>query len=196
MEQKIGILFKSAESLEILHLVDTVVLDKTGTVTEGKPRVTDILSKLDEKEVLKIAGSLEKNSEHPLAKAIIQYADEKQIELEEIKDFKSIPGRGVKGEIHGEEYFGGNIYFMEENGIDIKHIEGKEDLLSEGKTVLYFANSSDIIGIIAVADKIKETSVTAVEELKRQGLEVVMLTGDNKVVSDRIGKELKINKVI
>ncbi|MBP3464165.1 MAG: heavy metal translocating P-type ATPase [Clostridia bacterium] len=192
-----GILIKSAESLELLHLVDTVVLDKTGTITEGKPKVTDIISNIEEKELLKIAGSLEKNSEHPLAEAIIEKTKDKKIELIECKEFTAVSGRGIKGKIDGKNYFGGNISFMKENDIDISQVAKKSDeLLNMGKTVLYFANESVIIGIIAVADTIKDTSYQAIQELKEKNIKVAMITGDNKVVAETIGRQLGINQVI
>ena len=172
-----GILIKSAESLELLHLIDTVVLDKTGTVTVGKPKVTDIISNINQEELLKIAGSLEKKSEHPLAEAIIEKVKENNITLLEVQEFNSISGRGVKGKINGATYYGGNIEFIKENNINIKEIEKQsEKLLKQGKTVLYFANENNIIGIIAVADTIKETSFQAIKELKKNNIEVVMLT--------------------
>lgn len=192
-----GILIKSAESLETLHLVDTVVLDKTGTVTEGKPQVTDIISIIEENELLKIAGGLEKNSEHPLAEAIVQKVNENKLETLDVKDFEAISGRGVKGKIKDEEYFGGNIAFMEENGIDISDIiDKKDELLKEGKTVLYFSNKSKIIGMIAVADTIKKSSYKAIDELKKKNIEPIMITGDNKVVAETIGEKLGIKRVI
>lgn len=192
-----GILIKSAESLELLHLVDTVVLDKTGTITEGKPKVTNIITTIKEQELLQIAGSLEKNSEHPLAEAILQRAKEQQIELSEVKEFVAVSGRGVKGQIEGNNYFGGNLAFMKENNININKVTSQSDeLLKQGKTVLYFANQNEVIGMIAVADTIKPTSYQAIQELKEKKLEVVMLTGDNKIVAETIGKELGISQVI
>lgn len=192
-----GILIKSAESLELLHLVDTVVLDKTGTITEGKPKVTDIITTIKEQELLQIAGSLEKNSEHPLAEAILQRAKEQQIKLSEVKGFTAVSGRGVKGKIEEVNYFGGNLAFMKENSIDMNKVTSQSDkLLKQGKTVLYFANQNEVIGMIAVADTIKSTSYQAIQELKEKDLEVVMLTGDNKIVAETIGKELGINQVI
>ena len=192
-----GILIKSAESLEVLHTVNTVVLDKTGTVTVGKPKVTDIISVIDQNELLKIAGTLEKNSEHPLAEAIMQKIEEEKILISNVENFEAISGRGVKGKIDGEYYFGGNIAFMQENHIDIEQMQKEsQKLLNSGKTVLYFANKNHIIGIIAVADTIKETSYQAIKELKKENIEVVMLTGDNKTVAENIGKELHIDKVI
>ncbi len=192
-----GILIKSAESLELLHLVDTVVLDKTGTITEGKPKVTDIVSMIEEKELLKIAGSMEKNSEHPLADAIMEKVREAEGEIAHVQDFISITGRGVKGKIDNTEYFAGNINLMKENGINTDEIESKaQEFLKQGKTVIYFANKSDIIGIIAIADTIKSTSKQAIEELKKRNIEAVMITGDNKTVAEEIGKQISIDKII
>lgn len=192
-----GILIKSAESLELLHLVDTVVLDKTGTITEGKPKVTDIVSMIEEKELLKIAGSMEKNSEHPLAEAIMEKVREAQEELVDVEDFISISGRGVKGKIDSTEYFAGNINLMKENGIETDEIESNaKEFLKQGKTVIYFANKNDIIGIIAIADTIKSTSKQAIEELKKKRINTVMITGDNKTVAEEIGKQIGIDKII
>ena len=135
-----GILIKSAESLELLHKIDTVVLDKTGTITEGKPSVTNIVSMIDEKELLKIAGSIEKNSEHPLAEAILEKAKEENIELLSTTNFVSIPGRGVKSIINDVFYFSGNSAFMLENKIDISRVETESvEFFKQGKTVLYFS---------------------------------------------------------
>ena len=186
-----GILIKSAESLETLHLVDTVVLDKTGTITEGKPKVTDIISKqiITKEELIKIAASLEKNSEHPLAEAIVEIADETY----EPQEFISVSGRGVKGNIKGVTYFAGNLAFMKENNIKVE--EAKE-FLAQGKTVIYIANENECIGQIAVADTVKETSLKAIKELKNRHLQVVMLTGDNKTVAETIGKQIGIDNII
>lgn len=192
-----GILIKSAEALELLHLADTVVLDKTGTITEGKPKVTDIVSNIDESKLLKIAGSLEKGSEHPLAEAVVERAKEDKIEFVEINDFTSVSGRGVSGKINEIKYFAGNISFMKENNINTENVEeASQKFLQKGKTVLYFADESKIIGIIAVADTIKSASKQLVKELKSRNIEVVMLTGDNKVVAKTIGEELEIDKVV
>lgn len=189
-----GVLIKSAESLELLHLIDTVVLDKTGTITEGKPKVTDILG---EKNLLQIAGSLEKNSEHPLADAIKEQVSLENIELFEIKDFNSITGKGVSGLINGEKYYGGNIKLLQENNINIDAYKEKSiELLNQGKTVLYFANSTKIIGIIAVADIVKDTSKQAIQELQKRKIDLVMVTGDNKLVATSIGNQLGIDNII
>lgn len=175
--QKTGILIKSAESLELTHLVDTVILDKTGTITKGKPEVTDIITKMDEKEFFKIAGSIEKYSEHPLAEAIMQKVKTEKIELLDTKEFESVSGRGVKCKIEGKEYFSGNIFFMKENNIDTSSIDKQSDeLLSKGKTVLYFADDKKVIGIIAVLDTIKDKSFEAIKELKNRNIDVFMIT--------------------
>ncbi|MCI8654471.1 MAG: cadmium-translocating P-type ATPase [Clostridia bacterium] len=192
-----GILIKSAESLEILHLVDTIVLDKTGTITEGKPKVTDISTIIEETELLKIVGSLEKNSEHPLAEAITEKAREKNVTLIEVTEFEAVSGKGIVGNINGEKYYGGNLRFMQENNIDTSNSTLKvDDFLKQGKTVLYFANEKSVIGIIAVADVIKPTSKQAIEELKRKNKEVVMLTGDNKTVAQTIGEQIGITNIV
>lgn len=186
-----GILIKSAEALEVLHTVDTIVFDKTGTITIGKPVVTDILNKIDKSEFLKIAGSLEAKSEHPLAEAIMQKV--KGIKLYEISDFEAVSGRGIKAKIENEIYYAGNFAFMEENKINAK----KEDkLLSQGKTVLYFAKENEYLGSIAVADKIKSSSKKAIEELKNKNINVAMITGDNKLVAKEIAKQVSIENII
>jgi len=191
-----GILIKSAESLELLHSVDTVVLDKTGTITEGKPEVTDILTNLTERELLSIAGSLEKNSEHPLAEAITQKVNELKITLNDVTNFISIPGRGIKGRINNTNYLGGNFAFMEDNNVIINNPSKYEELLNQGKTLLYFAKDTQLLGIIAVSDTIKNTSKTAIAELKKRNMNVIMLTGDNKVSANAIGKSLDIDTII
>lgn len=190
-----GILIKSAESLELMHKVDTIVLDKTGTITEGKPKVTDVFTSLYENEFLKIAGSLEKNSEHPLADAIMEKVS--NIELYEVKDFSIITGRGVQGIINNIRYIAGNINFMKENNINLGEYEDKAIQFSnKGKTVLYIANENSVIGIIACFDTVKESSKRAIKELKKRNLEVYMITGDNKAVSETIGNELGITNII
>lgn len=192
-----GILFKSAESLEQLHLVDTVVLDKTGTITKGKPVVTKVVSKIDENELINIAGSLEKNSEHPLAEAVLEKVDEKNINLSMVEAFKYISGRGISGKINGNEYLIGNISFIKENNINVNELEKRaNEFLNKGNTVLYVANRDELLGIIAVADTIKETSQQAIKELQKQNIDVVMLTGDNKIVANTIANELGIKNVV
>lgn len=192
-----GILIKSAESLEMLHSINTVILDKTGTITEGKPVVTDIVTSMEQKDFLIIAGSLERKSEHLLAEAITNKAKEEKIEFIEIQEFQSTSGRGIQGKINGQKYFAGNIAFMDENKININEFKSSSDkLASKGKTVLYFANENKLLGIIAVADVIKETSYVAIKEMKKRGIETIMVTGDNHVVAETIAKEVGINKVV
>lgn len=193
-----GILIKSAEALETLHLVKTVIMDKTGTITEGNPVITDILSDgISEDELLKIAASVEKPSEHPLAGAIIEAAEEKNIALKEINEFTAVSGRGIIAESDGKTIYAGNKKMMDENGISSNGFEDKEKKLSEeGKTVLYFAEKDKILGIIAVQDVPKQTSKAAIRQFKKLGIDVVMLTGDNKRTAEAIAKNLGITNVV
>jgi len=150
-----------------------------------------------EYKLLKIAGSLEKLSEHPLAEAIMKKVSEEKIDLEEVTEFEAVSGRGVKGKILGEIYYGGNLSFMEDNGVNTEYyIDEAEKQTKEGKTILFFSNNKKIIGIIAVADIIKENSKKAVEELRNKNIDVVMLTGDNKNVAENIAKQVGIDKFI
>lgn len=190
-----GILFKTAESLELLHKINTVVLDKTGTITQGKPTVTNIISPVSKEKLLKIVGSLEKNSEHPLSEAIIEKVNELKINTVSVNNFKSIPGRGVMGEIDGTNYLVGNILFMQEKHIEVNENES-EKLLKEGRTVLYISNENKLIGMIACQDMVKDTSKIAIEELQKNNIKVVMLTGDNQLVANTIAKEVGIAEVI
>lgn len=189
-----GLLFKNAEILENLHKIDTIVMDKTGTITEGNPKLTDIKTNLNEDEFLKIAASLEKSSEHPLSKAIMEYVDENNIKYEESSNFNSVSGRGISADYMGEKYFAGNIEFMKEENIDIGHYEELADELSnEGKTSMYFANSKEVIGIISVKDLPRQSSKRAIELLHEKGKEVYMLTGDNEKTAEAIRKEIGID---
>lgn len=192
-----GILIKSAESLEMLHSIDTVVLDKTGTITEGKPKVVEIISlKNNETELLKYAASIEKKSEHPLATAIVQKSVEENIELIEVDDFEAISGRGVKAVIKNKEFIGGNKAFMNENKINLDLVkEQNENFEKQGKTVLYFANEKELIGLIVVADVVKNDSEIAISAMNDLHLDVVMLTGDNKLVANTIASELGIKNI-
>lgn len=181
----------------MLHLVDMVVLDKTGTITEGKPKVTDVITQLEENDFLAIAGSLEKNSEHPLSKAIMETIKEKNITLQEVQEFESVSGRGVKAKIGNMKYISGNRAFLLENQISLAQQEKLSDkLLEEGKTVLYFANENNIIGIIAVSDTIKSSSKEAIAKLKNSNIEVMMVTGDNRKVAEQIAKQVGIKSII
>lgn len=194
-----GILIKSAEALEIAHTIQTVVLDKTGTITEGKPKVTDIIvsSDMNKNELLKIAVSIEKPSEHPLSEAIIEMAKKENINPLKVDNFISITGKGVKAEINKKVYYAGNLSLMKENDIDCSSVyEVSNDLAEKGKTPLYFSDENKLLGVIAVADTIKSTSKKAIKEFKNMGIDIVMLTGDNKKTAEAIRKELNIDKAI
>ena len=196
-----GILIKSAEALETLHTVDTVVLDKTGTLTQGKPVVTDILPAPGQFEdgLLCTAFCLEGPSEHPLAAAIVEEAERRNIPITSVGNFTAVHGRGVRAELDKHTYIGGNRVMMEEAGIDPGPLAGEADkLAAQGKTPLYFGDETDkkLLGIIAVADTPKPTSKDAVAAFRELGLEVVMLTGDNRRTADAIGKELGVTQVM
>ena len=187
-----GVLFKNAESLENLHRIDTVVLDKTGTLTTGKPAVTDILPQnVTEEDLLKIAASLERKSEHPFAKAILRKAD--GMTVYSVSDFQTLPGRGVSGVIKGVRYFGGNEKLMAEQGIAVPACD---KLTKEGKTPLYFGAAEKFLGVIAAADVLKADSVDAVAAMQKLHLDVVMLTGDNEQVAKSIAAQAGITHVI
>lgn len=194
-----GILIKSAESLETAHLIQTVVLDKTGTITEGKPRVTDILcgSDITENKLLAVAAALEKPSEHPLAEAIVGAAAEKGLLVSEAKAFQSVTGLGVYALVEERRYMAGNLKMLANYKINIKDWEAKAAVLSEqGKTPLYFADETSVLGIIAVADTVKPTSKAAVARMKAMGIDVVMLTGDNARTAEAIRREVGIDRVV
>ena len=187
-----GILTKSAESLETAHQVDTVVLDKTGTITEGKPSVTDIAPVgISDKELLQIAASIEYLSEHPLAKANVEKAD--GLEFSDVADFEQIVGQGVKGNVDGKKVLAGNYKMMRENNIEVSE---DEIFAKDGKTSLYFAVDNKFVGIIAVADTIKETSRQAIEDMRNMGLDVIMLTGDNAVTVNAIKNKLPLSSAV
>lgn len=193
-----GILIKSGEALEVTHNIHSVVLDKTGTITQGKPIVTDIQTNgMEKNQFLQIAASLEAKSEHPLAEAIMEEAKKKHITFLATSDFKAIAGKGICAKIGGKEYLAGNGRLMEENGIPLQKIYPiMEQLAEEGKTPLLFADEKEIIGMTAVADVVKPTSAQAIREMKRLGLEVIMLTGDHKQTAEAIQRELGIDTVI
>jgi Cu+-exporting ATPase len=194
-----GILIKSGEALEIAHSIDTIVLDKTGTITEGKPAVTDILTYGDirEDDLLIAAASAEKSSEHPLAESIINKAKEKGLTLKEPKDFEAVPGQGLKALVEGSNVNIGNLKFMNSLYVELNNSGSDVDRLSkEGKTPLIVADNEKVLGIIAVADTIKPTSKQAVEAMKAMGVNVVMLTGDNKQTAEAIRKQVGIDMAI
>ncbi len=193
-----GILIKSGEALEIAHKVDTVVMDKTGTITEGKPVVTDIsVYSGTQAQLLQLAASLEKPSEHPLAEAILHKAQEQGYDVKDITDFQAIHGQGITARIDGKQYFAGNQRLLQSHGISSASIEERLGQLSDqGKTPLIFTDEEKVLGIIAVSDMEKATSSKAIQLFGRMGVNVVMLTGDNERVAKAIQKRLNIPKVI
>lgn len=194
-----GILFKTAVSLEESGKIKIVALDKTGTITSGEPRVTDIITSdgVTESELVQAAISLECKSEHPLAKAIIRKADEMQIKAQEISDFKILSGNGLEGTLCGSRLAGGNLNFISRTAKINSDIKAKAEQLAEnGKTPLYFSEGNKLLGIIAVADVIKQDSPQAIKEMQNMGIKVVMLTGDNQKTADAIGKQAGVDEVI
>lgn len=204
-----GILIKSGEALETAHLVDTVVMDKTGTITHGKPVVTDILcvGDLSEEQLLIVAGSLEKGSEHPLADAIVGYCEDRKLPLQKVTEFQAFFGKGIEGCLsleqiagkeNGKKYYAGNEKLLEEKQIPISDNVKTQilNLAKDGKTPLLFAKEQALIGVVAVADIVKETSKEAVRQFKNEGIHVIMLTGDNEVTAQAIKKQVGIDEVI
>lgn len=207
---KQGILIKSATALETAHKVDSVVLDKTGTVTEGKPVVTDILpcDGITESELLQTAAALERLSEHPLGHAIVKKAEEEkqassssnstsEVTALVAKDYEALPGRGFFATVNGTRYAAGNLLLMEEQGVELSELqEQHQQLAASGKTPLYFAQGSRLLGTIAVADTVKPTSKAAIEKLKAMGLKVIMLTGDNAATAEAIRCQVGLDETI
>lgn len=194
-----GVLIKSGGALETTHKVDTIVFDKTGTITEGKPKVTDILTVegISEEKLLTLAASAEKGSEHPLGEAIVREAEEKGLSLLKTEFFDAITGHGIEVTVDGQDLLLGNRKLMDDNDIELGELAGMSDrLASEGKTPMYIAIEDEIAGIIAVADTVKETSFKAIEKLHRMGIEVAMITGDNKRTAEAIAKQVGIDRVL
>ena len=193
-----GILIKSAEALETAHSVTTVVLDKTGTITQGKPVVTDVLPVGTGRDrLLTIAASLEKRSEHPLAEAITAEAEKEQLTLLPVEEFEQIPGQGIRAAVEGKPCLAGNRRMMEANRIENSELLAQGEALAEdGKTPLYFARDGRFLGLIAVADVVKPTSAQAVAELSGMGIEVVMLTGDNERTAEAIRRQVGVDRVV
>ena len=209
---KQGILIKSATALETAHKVDTVILDKTGTVTEGKPVVTDVLPEagLSEEELLQLAAALEQLSEHPLGQAIVQKAQELELASDKqattdtkeqpallATDYQALPGRGFLATLNNERYAAGNLLLMEEQGVELTQLRNTHAALATaGKTPLYFAQGSRLLGTIAVADTVKPTSKAAIAQLQKQGLKVIMLTGDNAATAEAIRRQVGLDEAI
>ena len=202
-----GILIKDAASLELAHKINTLVLDKTGTITEGKPRVTDLFNINDEKEtaetdnkngldILHIIGSCEQHSEHPIGMAIVHYVREQGIDLEEVKDFKAIAGMGIRAIYNESTVLIGSDKLMTENNIDVSELKQKAmEIKDEGKTIAFLAVDNKAESVIGIGDVVRETSKDAIQEINDMGVEVVMLTGDNEVVAETVGKEMGIVSV-
>ena len=194
-----GVLIKSGEALETTHNLDTIVFDKTGTLTEGKPIVTDILVTplITKENLLYYAASGETGSEHPLGEAIVQKSKEENMTLAKPDHFEAIPGHGIRVEIEGKDMYSGNRKLMQEQKIDLSSMEKESDRLAdEGKTPMYLSVDGELAGIIAVADTLKENSMKAVKELRRRGVEVIMITGDNKRTAKAIAKQVGIDSVL
>ena len=199
MGAKHGILFKTAASLESAGKMDIIALDKTGTITSGNPQVTDFVVEqgVQKEELFEVAFALEQKSEHPLAKAIIAYAEEQKLQIPAVEEFKAQTGNGLSGKLNGEELFGGNSnYISTKAKISDKLKEEADKLAQSGKTPLYFAKAGKVMGIIAVADVVKESSQKAVKELQNMGIRVVMITGDNERTANAIGNEVGVDHVI
>lgn len=190
-----GILIKNGEILELMREIKTVVLDKTGTITEGKPKVSNVLSfDYDESKLMQIIGSIENKSEHPLSKAIVEKAKEYELEFDEPDNFNSKSGFGLFAELKGKQYLIGNKKLMEENSIDLSQIEKKyNDFSNEGKTVIFVSENNRLIGLLTIEDPIKESSKSAIDKLKKNGLKVIMMTGDNELVAAYLASQIGID---
>ncbi len=199
MGAKSGILFKTAVSLEETGKTEIVALDKTGTITQGEPRVTDILPAdgVDASALLDAAAALEARSEHPLAKAIMQHAQEKHIQAADVTEFEALPGNGLTAMLAGEKLHGGNLNYISQQAEVNESVRSQaEALAGDGKTPLYFSRNGKLLGVIAVADTIKEDSPEAIRQLKKMGIRVVMLTGDNQRTAEAVGKQAGVDQVI
>jgi Cu+-exporting ATPase len=195
----LGILIKHAETLELSHKTEVVVLDKTGTITHGKPQVTDIIpfGGISSGRLLQVCAAAEQFSEHPLAKALLEAARGKSISCPEPEEFSAIPGEGVKITLEGKAVMAGNKRLMQSNLVDLKEVEAlAENLAAQGKTPVYAAENGVLLGVIAAADSIKESSAQAVSQLKNMGARVVMLTGDNKITAEAIAKQAGVTEVL
>jgi Cu+-exporting ATPase len=194
-----GVLFRNAEAIEVLRTVDTLVVDKTGTLTEGRPKLVTVIAEgaMDETTLLRLAGTLERGSEHPLAAAIVQGAKDRQVALSDAGTFESVTGKGVTGRVDGREVALGNRALMEQVGVPVGEVEARADALrGEGQTVMYVAVDRRPAGLLGVADPIKGSSPEAVEALHRDGVRLVMLTGDNAATAAAVARQLGIDDVM
>jgi Cu2+-exporting ATPase len=195
---KEGVLIKDAEALELMEKVDTLVIDKTGTLTEGKPKVQGVTATAGfiQDQVIAYAASLEKASEHPLAQAIVSHAEAQRVMLLEVRDFDSVTGKGVRGVVDGQSALLGNAHLMDDNQVDVTQVvSAVEGLQAQGQTVMYLAVGGNLAGYLGVADPIKATSAEAIELLRKSGIRIVMLTGDNAVTAAAVGKRLGLDEV-
>jgi Cu2+-exporting ATPase len=187
-----NILIKDAESLELAHKVNAIILDKTGTITEGKPVVTDFILETNDADARQILYTLEAQSEHPLAEAVVNKLKEEGVQSTSVEGFESITARGVKASANGSHYFVGNRKLMDENGVQLSdaQVATATRLQEEAKTVVYFSNSKNVLAVIAIADKIKATSKAAIEALHKKGIDVYMLTGDNEQTAQAVANQI------
>ena len=194
-----GVLFKNAEAIEVMRKVDTLVVDKTGTLTEGKPKLQSVVTNdgIDEQTLLRLAASLERNSEHPLASAIVLGARERGVKLVDATRFNSLTGKGVVGEVDGHRVALGNRSLLDEFGVDSKElIEKAETLRASGQTIMFVIVDEKPVGLIGVADPIKETTPDAVVQLHAEGIRIVMLTGDSRTTAEAVARKLNIDEVV
>jgi Cu+-exporting ATPase len=194
-----GVLFKNAEAIEVMRNIDTLVVDKTGTLTEGKPRVAavEIVAGGDETEMLRLAASLEKGSEHPLGAAIVAGAEARGIDLAEAADFESVTGKGVKGRVDGKQIAFGNMKLLKELKIDVAELSSKaEEMRKDGQTVMFVGVDGKPAGLIGVADPIKETTAEAIEQLHQDDIRIVMLTGDSRTTAEAVAAKLALDEVV
>jgi P-type Cu+ transporter len=194
-----GVLFKNAEAIELLRKVDTLVLDKTGTLTEGKPKLLTVFTAegLDERALLRFAASLERGSEHPLAAAIVAGAEERGVELNSVESFESVTGKGVTGRLEGHTVGLGNRRLLEDQGVDPGDLADKaETLRRDGQTVMFVAVDGRVAGLLGVSDPVKQTTAEAIRQLHEEGIRIVMLTGDNRTTAEAVAKKLGINEVV
>ncbi|WP_312060682.1 heavy metal translocating P-type ATPase [Anaerotignum sp.] len=194
-----GILIKGGEALETAHKIDTIIFDKTGTITEGKPTVTDVITieGVEKNQLLQVTASAEKGSEHPLGQAIVRGAEEKSLEMLPMEHFESLTGRGIEAQMDGQTVLAGNRKLMEERNISLSALEAESDRLAEeGKTPMYVALNGKLSGIVAVADVVKQSSRDAIRELHNMGIEVAMITGDNKKTASAIARQVGIDQVL
>ncbi|MDY6789239.1 MAG: heavy metal translocating P-type ATPase, partial [Candidatus Nanohaloarchaea archaeon] len=187
-----GVIFRSGEAIQTMKELDTLVLDKTGTITRGEPEVTDVLGEKED-HLLRLAASVEKASEHPLAQAVIDRAEQRDLDISEVEKFDSFTGKGVTGEVDSRKVFVGNETLLEEKDIEKSFRKYAEELESEGKTVLFVSDSEEVLGLIAVADTLKEDSQEAISSLQKRGLDIWMLTGDNKTTAKAIAGQVGID---